>query len=866
MALNPRSASIHNQMITRFIKYTKPTADSTHDDEHEPPAKRQKPNPSPSKKRNIPKKPGISEPSERDNEDGRDGFEVEEKEHKTDLESALPPVNTDAEAIEEYEVFKSSQIEDSEKTEKRLEARTWVRGKSSIYVDAFNLALDTVLDEESHLFDEAEREVFRIWRDLSYEAQYLYVRLFLRKTSAWHRIKNLGYHSDIADLDTAVDTLQRDHELPTSSAEVESYPGELEPPAGTTLGNSFTFADRSDKEINTLEEASSLLKLDELKALARDAKVQGKNKKELLQALRRTSHRQVGLGYVGLKRSDTEGSRRSSASGLGSETPDSELAEDTSSHANRDAHYTRKIMNETGPCIRLSMASLKLFERVHLVFYRSTEWTEKSLTTIILAKMARRNFPDYIVSRSANIFPSRSALLEFEASVRTQFRIDSILEFNGRPTEQGFQEIIDIYEEVYPRWKVLLREEQQKEDSIYQSGEGVYLRRLSPAWVYTRIIHKATSVLARRKEYKREHELITELLQQRLFHHSRRGAWYQRKALLEEHYMAALTNSEGRQEEAQKKHWKRIALQTCEDGLQDNVVHIIHHYDLQKRITKLEKSLRFVKRAQHDFSHVRLTKPVEVTVKGIRVEREVPPSRVNGKRGMKTIWIDPREDGECSVEAMCLSHYRNQGWKGYHSEGGIVRTLFAYLFYDIMFIYIPNIFQTQFQTCPLDLHTDAFYPSRISEINSRLNEISNGDAASIMRRVYDEHHERRTCVVGLDWSFDIDDLLEIADCFDGEALATVCKVMAQEYGQRGGGVPDLFLWKVDANDNETGKNEESHQTEVKKKAKGQVKFAEVKSENDRLSDTQRLWIHVLSGAGVTVELCAAVAEEVRTVS
>jgi VRR-NUC domain len=37
-------------------------------------------------------------------------------------------------------------------------------------------------------------------------------------------------------------------------------------------------------------------------------------------------------------------------------------------------------------------------------------------------------------------------------------------------------------------------------------------------------------------------------------------------------------------------------------------------------------------------------------------------------------------------------------------------------------------------------------------------------------------------------------------------------------------------------------------------------FSEVKSENDRLSDTQRLWIHVLTGAGVRVELCAAVAK------
>ena len=45
----------------------------------------------------------------------------------------------------------------------------------------------------------------------------------------------------------------------------------------------------------------------------------------------------------------------------------------------------------------------------------------------------------------------------------------------------------------------------------------------------------------------------------------------------------------------------------------------------------------------------------------------------------------------------------------------------------------------------------------------------------------------------------------------------------------------------------------------------EVKFAEVKSQNDRLSDTQRMWIHVLTGAGVRVELCNAVAKEVRVI-
>jgi len=663
--------------------------------------------------------------------------------------------------------------------------------------------------------------------------------------------------------------LQRTYELPASPSEIESHPGELEAPAGTTIGTSFTFADRSEEEIRTLEEASSLLKLDELRALAKDAKVKGKNKGELLKALRRTSQKQTGLGYVGLKRSDSDVSRASSASRSRPETPEIEPEPEgeLSDDANRDAHFTRRIMQETGSCIRLSLATLKLFERVHLVFYRSTEWTEKSLTTIILAKIARWNFPEYIVSRSANIFASRALLLEYEASVRTQHRIDSILEFNGRPTEKGYQEIIDTFEEVYPRWQVLVREEQRKEDSVYQSGEGSYLRRLSPAWVYTRIIHKALDVFRRRKEHKREHEIVTVLLHQRLFHHSRRGAWYQRKALLEEHYMAALTNVEKRSKENQKRHWKQIALQTCEEGLQDNHVHIIYHYDLQKRITKLELSLNIPKRLQHDFSHVRLTKPAEVSMEGTRIERSKPPltRRTSSphpnpsRRGGKTIWLDPREDGECSVEAMCLSHYRNQGWKGYHSEGGIIRTLFAYLFFDVLFTYVPNVFQTPYQTCPLDLHTDAFYPSRISEINARLNEISNGEAPDIIQRIYTEHHERRTCVVGLDWSYDVVDLLEIARCFDAGALATVCKVVAQEYGQRGGGVPDLFLWRVGGDDGDDGEDGEGADR------KGEVKFAEVKSENDRLSDTQRLWIHVLTAAGVRVELCAAVAREVKVI-
>lgn len=95
---------------------------------------------------------------------------------QTELESALPAVKTDKEAIAEYEATRAAEAAEAGlNLQGRLGQRKWVQGKSSIYVDAFNLALETVLDEESHLFDEAEMAVFQRWRSMSYEGQYLYV-------------------------------------------------------------------------------------------------------------------------------------------------------------------------------------------------------------------------------------------------------------------------------------------------------------------------------------------------------------------------------------------------------------------------------------------------------------------------------------------------------------------------------------------------------------------------------------------------------------------------------------------------------------------------------------------------------------------
>jgi fanconi-associated nuclease 1 len=53
-----------------------------------------------------------------------------------------------------------------------------------------------------------------------------------------------------------------------------------------------------------------------------------------------------------------------------------------------------------------------------------------------------------------------------------------------------------------------------------------------------------------------------------------------------------------------------------------------------------------------------------------------------------------------------------------------------------------------------------------------------------------------------------------------QVIHDICLVQAQDFEASGGGVPDLILWSVE---------------------KEEVKFVEVKSTNDRLSETQKVW-------------------------
>ncbi|EFJ07612.1 hypothetical protein SELMODRAFT_429676 [Selaginella moellendorffii] len=192
-------------------------------------------------------------------------------------------------------------------------------------------------------------------------------------------------------------------------------------------------------------------------------------------------------------------------------------------------------------------------------------------------------------------------------------------------------------------------------------------------------------------------------------------------------------------------------------------------------------------------------------------------------------------DGQqCSVEDLALQYYAGEdggGWKGVHSESGIWLTLFGLLMWDVIFSDVPDVFQTPFQTAPLDLCTDSFYPVRSSLIESRLQAIRDAGARQLVAETWAEHYG--TSCSGVNWEkYLLEDLQTIAVCIGDPGLSAICKLLAEDHSNWTAGMPDLLLWK-----------------------EKEAKLAEVKGPGDRLSEQQVAWFLILSDANVPVELC-----------
>ncbi|GAA5968795.1 hypothetical protein JCM3765_001268 [Sporobolomyces pararoseus] len=768
----------------------------------------------------------------------------------------------------------------------------------SFYVSAADDMLEAVFKHEAFLFSPAEQHALRRFQLLEYQSRYLFMRLFLRK-HGWIRLDGIGYENDIKDLTSACQALWQKIEFTPSPPAVEpkreesdfkpvagpSTPPKVKIPEPDSNVIDLTLSDdeedfkpvspkrkkklgdcefedqntdlsrlAEDKEVLAVEDpevALSLLTMDELVALGKRMKVTlpaGKTTRgEWTKALLRTSN-QSTLSFFPSS-SYSKGKGKEIGFGVGYDSKGNKLKQ--------SSVVARQALKSIGPVIRLSPTYVILFNRLSLVYHR-TSYTAtssqpnktSSLTASLLARFGKRRYPDYIVSRSFSIFPSRQALKQFEAAMEIEKKVEEALEGvwgPGVPKRERetaeekrarFKAGTKIWEEVEDEWKELCREaetEMKEEEDGDEKRRLYYRRRFHPGWPLSRAAYKAAACYAKLGDHEREVEILRFLLAQTSFRRGKRGDWYDRLALVlmkyplgEELVLVKEGESKPKKKERLLRARREEALRICETGLEDPFTHLIYKSSLQRRISRIESALDIPKDDRRTFKVLR-AKSEQRVMEGERLD--------DPTIGKKSVWRASDGD-EVSVEELALEQF--------HSENGVLTSIFALVFWDIIFAPVDGVFETAYQSAPLDLATDAFAIVRRPAIDARLAAIAKGEAVSFLIATDERERPLNTWAVGINWErFSREDLVEIVECIGGPALASILTVFVEEYGHRTGGIPDLWfaflspmsLWNP---------------------SESSVMLSEIKGPGDKLSETQKVWIDVLLSSGVGVEVCRVV--------
>ncbi|KAF8982803.1 hypothetical protein BGZ46_000593 [Entomortierella lignicola] len=602
----------------------------------------------------------------------------------------------------------------------------------TVYVAAFELALDTVLPEEAFLFTDEEHTLFETYRALEDDPKHLFVRLFLRNQTYWQRQCKLeGRYREINDLESSIQQLIR---------------------VGLLM---------DQKTIENSEEAIAMLNMDELKILARRIgiieKLSGKQRQmivsTILEHFRQQSFLSTRLLLAPGGAADGGGASRKT--GLATRMISGDATK-------RDNALIDKIVDISGPCFKIYPSIIKIFERLHLVFHRTREYNEKpALLEAILAKIGQRTFPSYEITRTNTVFRNRDELLKYEAAIKLHFDLSKKIESAMGAGKEATVYVRGGDQETRSAGGANgITNRRPNTRPPFKKTTGVEVDGASTdRWVYTQILRLELRAFAFLKRFEEESILLHELLDQHIYSLGQRGSWYDRLALIKSNYAF------------QKRLGKKEALEVCMMALRDKHVHAVDATLIQARIVRLESELKVAFRERHDFSYLSLRKAQTRILTGERLNAPgtaapsyasshsysyVPNSMGASSHPIaqqRPLWRNI-DGSDCGVEELALSYYGTLGYKGYHSENSILATLFGLLFWDILFSPQPGVFETSYQTEPLDLRTDAFFLQRQSMILGRINNISKSKIISEKeesiiedsRREEEEEEEEETLV------------------------------------------------------------------------------------------------------------------------
>ncbi|CAN1346690.1 Fanconi-associated nuclease 1 homolog [Linum perenne] len=456
----------------------------------------------------------------------------------------------------------------------------------------------------------------------------------------------------------------------------------------------------------------------------------------------------------------------------------------------------RLILDKTGTCIKITAKAESLIWRAERLFFLNGE---QDLRAFLLVDLGVVKYPSYKCTISEQIFSGRCELLAYEEAIEVGQIMDESLD------ESDSEMVLRCVTIAQSR----LSSSCTNDRAIPSETRAISFSCFSASWVYSKVATLGISFLESKRRYNEAITLLKMLLS--LFTcDGRRGYWTLRLSIDLDH--VGCPNE---------------SLTIAENGLLDPWVRAGSKMALQRRIIRLAKPPRRWKPPS-------FVDPLKRKIKEVQIQGRP----LNCETGTKSRYYG--EDGDqCGVEQLALQYYAGEGggWQGVHTETGIWLTIFGLLMWDVIFCDVPNVFYNKFQTAPLDFGNDGFYAARKSVIESQLQKIHDGMAEEILITSWELH--LGTACRGVKWErHSLSELRAVVTCTGGPCLASLCRILAEDYRSWSSGMPDLLLWRF---------HEEGN--------RGEVKLVEVKGPRDSLSEQQRAWLLLLMDWGFNAEVC-----------
>ncbi|KAJ1962145.1 hypothetical protein GGI12_002829, partial [Dipsacomyces acuminosporus] len=643
-------------------------------------------------------------------------------EHVIVDDSAVEDSADGAGIVDVYEIDVNRQIvtldtiANSGQTDKPSEAQQPSERMS--YLHIFDKILSTVLEAESFLFSEQEQAALSVFKSLDRHARYIFTRLFMRK-QAWIRVSSLSYGEQA--------------EIIQSCKILCGHTGTGMEPFLLT-----------ESDIDSCDEAVLLLTVAELRVLAKSrgiAKVSNKNKDEICSMVLKAAKQKTVLSFFQPNKAE--------------------------SSKQRTGQLIQSVIKLTGPIVKLNPPIVELFERLHLVFFRSPKLSldENTMKVAVLATIGQIRFPNYEVVRSPDLFASREDVVAYKALREVGSQMAELAMSPVKVVEdhrRGWEIYLDYKEAWLQHVESLRKATDTAGAGLASKGEidnvdssiAYWKRHFTPGWALARIVERGAKFAAALKQFEDEEEILLSLLDQHTYRLGKRGEWYERLILLRTAHLKPKKVKGDEAAAAQIEKSLRKARDICIRALNDKYVGRISLHVISRQLKAIEAKLNV--EDDQAYCHEAMCRErkdaPERTVYGVRIRN---PSY----RG-PSMW-DGDDGVPCSVEELAMWRYRDQGYEGLHSENSIATTLFGLLFWDTIFHPLPGVLDTEYQSQPLDMGSESFYYSRQTLVDEKLQKIKDGKYADSIKQVYEA--EYGAVCTGVSWDYTLDQLLAIAE-------------------------------------------------------------------------------------------------------